>query len=86
MLLQFFWFARLLGMEPNDVAFSVDVEGSMVALADLGFDEHDRDGTPSISEGLPPLCTWELKPELEPEPDPEPELELEPELEPGCNM
>ena len=47
-------------MEPNDVAFSVDVEGSMVALADLGFDEHDRDGTPSISEGLPPLHTWEL--------------------------
>ena len=87
MLLQFFWFARLLGMEPNDVAFSVDVEGSMVALADLGFDEHDRDGTPSISEGLPPLRTWELEPEpeqgsefetdFEPEPEPEPWPESE---------
>ena len=61
-------------------ALSVEVEGSTVALADLGFDEHDRDGTPSISEGLPPLRTWELEAEselefeadFEPEPEPEP--------------
>ena len=53
-------------------ASSVDIEGSTAQLADLGFDEHDRDGTPSISEGLPPLRTWEL------EPEPEPGLEFEP--------
>ena len=63
-------------------ASSVDIEGSTAQLADLGFDEHDRDGTPSISEGLPPLRTWELEPEpeqgsefetdFEPEPEPEP--------------
>ena len=63
-------------------ASSVDIEGSTAQLVDLGFDEHDRDGTPSISEGLPPLRTWELEPEpeqgsefetdFEPEPEPEP--------------
>jgi len=46
-------------------ALSVDVEGSTVQLAQLGFDEHDRDATPSISEGLPPLRTRELEPEPE---------------------
>ena len=46
-------------------ALSVDVEGSTVQLSDLGFDEHDRDGTPSISEVLPPLRTCELEPEPE---------------------
>ena len=64
-----------------------DVEGSTVQLSDLGFDEHDGDGTPSISEGLPPLRTWELEPEpeqgsefetdFEPEPEPEPWPESE---------
>ena len=53
-------------------ALSVDVEGSTVPLSELGFDEHDRDGSPSICEGLPPLRTREL------EPEPEPELELQP--------
>jgi hypothetical protein len=53
-------------------ALSVDVEGSTVRLSELGFDEHDRDGSPSICEGLPPLRTREL------EPEPEPELELQP--------
>jgi hypothetical protein len=57
-------------------ALSVEIEGSTVQLAHLGFDEHDRDGTPSISEGLPPLRTWEL------EPKPEQGLEFEPTFEP----
>ena len=68
-------------------ASSVDIEGFTAQLADLGFDEHDRDGTPSISEGLPPLRMWELEPEpeqgsefetdFEPEPEPEPWPESE---------
>ena len=59
-------------------ASTVDVEGSMVRLSDLGFGEHDivMDGSQSISEGLPPLRAWE------PEPEPGPELELEPEPQP----
>ena len=61
-------------------ALSADVEGSTIALADLGFDEHDRDATPSISEGLPPLCTWELEPQ--PEQGLQFEVDFEPEPEP----
>lgn len=61
-------------------ASSVDVEGSTIALVDLGFDEHEWNGTLSISEGLPPLRTWELEPE--PERGPEFETDFEPELEP----
>ena len=57
-------------------ASSVDIEGSTAQLADLGFDEHDRDGTPSVSEGLLLLRTWEL------EPEPEQGLEFEPTFEP----
>ena len=62
--------------------FSVDVEGSTVQLSDLGFDEHDKNGTPSISEGLPPLRTWELEPEPEQGSEFETDFELEPEPEP----
>eukprot|EP01043_Picozoa_sp_COSAG02_P077816 COSAG02_NODE_17224_length_1020_cov_1.070575_1_plen_290_part_10 len=61
---------------------SVDVEGSTVQLVDLGFDEHDRDGTPSIFEGLPPLRTWELEPEPEQGPKIETGFEPEPESKP----
>ena len=63
-------------------ASSVDIEGSAAQLADLGFDEHDRDGTPSISEGLPPLRTWELEPEPEQEPEFETNFKPQPEPEP----
>ena len=63
-------------------ASSVDIEGSTAQLADLGFDEHDRDGTPSISEGLPPLRMWELEPEPEQESEFETDFEPEPEPEP----
>ena len=63
-------------------AMLVEIEGPTVQLADLGFDEHDRDGTPSISEGLPPLRTWELGPEPEPGLEFEPDFEPEPEPEP----
>ena len=57
-------------------ALSFAVEGSKVKLANLGFDEHERDATPSISEGLPPLRTREL------EPEPEQWLEFETDFEP----